>query len=124
MKTLSWNETKFRNKFSVSAQNGDGQSSFSEIVISSPHVASLYFYSSVVAVFAIYSANNSDEKRQPDGCLDDGGCMYWLLLGLFAGDGAVADVIPVEHAIPADLLSQLIGLLLGFQYGMAERGST
>lgn len=48
--------------------------------------------------------NITAEKRQPDGCLDDMEWIYWLLLSLLASDGAVADVIPVEHAIPADLL--------------------
>src|SRR3989338_7937161 len=32
----------------------------------------------------------------------------------FAGDGAVTDVVAVETAVPADFLSQAIGLLLSF----------
>ena len=42
------------------------------------------------------------------------------LVALFAGDGAVADVLAVEAAVPADLLGQAVGLLLGAGNGWAD----
>src|SRR5690606_15691694 len=41
---------------------------------------------------------------------------------LFAGDGAVADVLAVEQAVPADLLRQAVGLLLGVGNAAADGG--
>src|SRR5690606_6032956 len=34
-------------------------------------------------------------------------------LAALAGDGPVADIVAVEHAVPANLLGQAVGLLLG-----------
>ena len=41
---------------------------------------------------------------------------------LFAGDGAVADVLAVETAVPADLFRQAVGLLLCLGHAATDGG--
>src|SRR5690554_5369570 len=44
--------------------------------------------------------------------------------GLFATDGAVADVLAVEAAVPADLFCQLVGVGLRFGHAITQCSGT